>query len=66
MPEGKIRGILTGLGMPYEVDFANADDDAHKYAVDKLMEKFGPKGHCTMADYIMFYAEHLASREKAN
>ena len=54
-----LHGKLDHLGIPYSVDFNGAFLDAHTYAVDKLIEKFGPKGRCTLLDYVMFYGEHL-------
>jgi len=66
MPKGKLHGTLKGLGIPYTVDFTNADDDAHEYSVKKLMEKFGPKGDCTLLDYILFYGEYLVNFKGEN
>ncbi|GAG77101.1 unnamed protein product [marine sediment metagenome] len=54
-----LRGTLDHLGMPYSVDFNGAFLDAHTYAVEKLLEKFGPKGRCTLLDYVLFYGEYL-------
>lgn len=54
-----LRGTLDGLGMPYSVDFNGAFKDAHEYAVKKLTEKFGPKGRCSLLDYVLFYGEYL-------
>lgn len=41
------------------VDFTDAYPECHNYAVEKLMEKFGPKGKCTLLDYVMFYGEAI-------
>lgn len=41
------------------IDFSKAYPKAHNYTVEKLKEKFGPKGHCTMLDYAKFYVEGL-------
>jgi len=46
------------------VDFSNANPEAHNYAVDKLKEKFGEHGKCTMLDYAEFYGEKLIEMEK--
>ena len=46
------------------VDFSKAIPEAHNYAVDKLREKFGEHGKCTMLDYAMFYGEKLIEMEK--
>jgi len=64
MPEGKIYGILKELNIPYTVDFTNADEAAHRYAVKELIAKFGRKGDCTLLDYVKFYAEHLQSSKE--
>jgi len=66
MPKGELHGVLRELGIPYTVDFTNADEDAHEYAVKKLTEKFGPKGDCTLLDYIMFYGEYLVDFQGGN
>jgi len=36
----------------------------HNYAVQKLKEKFGPSGNCTMLDYVKFYGEKLKELQK--
>jgi len=60
----KLTGTLEEIGIPYEVDFTNADPEAHTYAVTKLTEKFGPKGKCTLLDYLAFYSEKLTEVNK--
>ena len=46
------------------VDFSKAIPEAHNYAVDKLREKFGEHGKCTLLDYAEFYGEKLIEMEK--
>ena len=46
------------------VDFSNANPEAHNYTLDKLKEKFGEHGKCTMLEYAIFYGEKLIDMEK--
>jgi len=43
----------------FTFDYSKANVEAHNYAREKLIEKFGPKGNCTLLDYILFYGEKL-------
>ena len=54
-----LHGTLDHLGIPYKVDFNGAFLDAHTYAVEELTKKFGPKGRCTLLDYVFFYGQYL-------
>jgi hypothetical protein len=45
--------------MEIKLNYSKANPEAHNYAVDKLREKFGKKGHCTILDYVILYCEGL-------
>jgi len=59
-----IKGVIDEpIGLSYTFDYSKADLEAHNYAVEKLREKFGDKGRCTLLDYILFYGEALKKEE---